>query len=269
MIITPPKIHKRGIMKTFILFIAASLLFSNFSFSQGTAGESAKYEYMYLVDVPTAGVLEKGFVSVNTDVMRDGVMIGYLDVGVFENLSFGISYGGGNVIGSGKIDWYKWPGVNIRIRLINETTLIPAFTFGFDSQGKGLYFDDQSRYGIKSPGFFAAASKNFDFIGFLALHATANYSLENKDGDNFVNLMLGVEKTLGSKVSLILEYNFAFNDNKVNFGDGKGYLNSGIRWSVGNGFTIEFDLRDILKNSKLNPSAAERGLRIEYIQGIF
>jgi hypothetical protein len=256
-------------MKNVLKLLSLTLFFANISLSQGTAGESAKYEYMYLVDIPTAGVLEKGFVSVNTDILKNGVMIGYLDVGVFENLSFGISYGGSNLIGSGKIDWYKLPGVNIRIRLFNESTTIPALTFGFDSQGKGDYFEDQNRYTIKSPGFFAAASKNFDILGFLALHATANYSLENKDGDNFINLMAGVEKTLGSKVSLIIEYNFAFNDNKVNFGDGKGYLNTGLRWSVGNGFTLEFDLRDIFNNSKFNPSSGERGLRIEYIQGIF
>lgn len=256
-------------MKKLIIFIALSVFFTNMSLAQGTAGESAKYEYMYLVDNPTAGVLEKGFVGATIDVMRNGVMIGYLDVGVFENLSFGISYGGSNVIGTGNVDWYKWPGVNIRVRLFNESTLIPAITLGFDSQGKGEYFDDQSRYLIKSPGFFAAASKNFELLGFLALHATANYSLENEDGDNFVNIMLGAEKTLGSEVSLITEYNFAFNDNQVDFGKGNGYLNMGIRWSIGSGFTLEFNLRDILKNSKINPSSAERGLKIEYIQGIF
>ncbi|MGD8306373.1 MAG: hypothetical protein PVF17_06940 [Ignavibacteria bacterium] len=256
-------------MKKLLLIIALSFNLASVSLSQGTAGESAKYEYMYMIDIPTAGVLEKGFVSATIDVMRDGVIIGYLDVGVFENLSFGISYGGSNVIGSGNVSWYKLPSVNIRVRLLNELTLIPAITLGFDSQGKGRYFDDADRFLIKSPGFFAAASKNFELLGFLALHATANYSLENKDGDNFVNIMFGAEKTLGSKVSLILEYNFAFNDNQSDYGKGNGYLNAGIRWSIGNGFTLEFNLRDILTNSKINPSSAERGLKIEYIQAIF
>jgi len=152
---------------------------------------------------------------------------------------------------------------------LNETTTIPALTLGFDSQGKGEYFDDQNRYAIKSPGFFAAVSKNFALWGFLALHATGNYSLENSDSDNFVNLMIGLEKTVGSQVSIILEYNFALNDNNGDFGSGKGYLNAGLRWSVGSGFTLEFDLRDLLKNSSINTSSADRALRIEYIQAIF
>ena len=255
--------------KSILYLISLTFFLSAVSFAQGTAGEKAKYEYRYLIDMPTAGVLEKGFVGLNTDIMPQGVLIAYLEVGVFENISFGISYGGANLIGSGKVDWYKYPGVIFRARILNETTTIPAFTVGFNSQGKGMYFNDEKRYAIKSPGFYAAASKNFDFLGFLALHATANYSLENTDGDNFVNFMVGFEKTLGSEVSFILEYDFALNDNKGEFGNGKGYLNTGLRWSLGNGFTIELDLRDLLKNRNWNPNSADRALRIEYIQAIF
>jgi len=256
-------------MKNLLLIITYSLIITSNSLPQGTAGEKAKYEYKYLIDMPVAGVLEKGFVAVAADVMRSGVLITFLDVGVFENVSFGISYGGSNIIGTGSIDWYKWPGINVRARILNETKTIPALTLGFDSQGKAEYFDDQNRYAIKSPGFFAAASKNFALWGFLALHATGNYSLENTDGDNFVNLLVGLEKTVGSQVSLILEYNFALNDNNGDFGSGKGYLNAGIRWSVGSGFTMEIDVRDLLRNSSINPSSADRALRIEYIQAIF
>ena len=256
-------------MKNLLLLITLSLIISSISLPQGTAGEKAKYEYKYLIDMPSAGVLEKGFVNVTADIMRNGVMIAYLDVGVFENLSFGISYGGENIIGTGSIDWYNWPGINVRARILNEATTIPALTLGFDSQGKGEYFDDQNRYAIKSPGFFVSASKNFVLWGFLALHATSNYSLENSDGDNFVNLMVGLEKTVGSQVSFILEYNFALNDNNGDFGGRKGYLNAGFRWSVGSGFTLEFDLRDLLQNSSINTSSADRALRIEYIQAIF
>ncbi len=256
-------------MKNLFLVFILSLMTTNLSFTQGTAGESAKYEYMYVIDIPTAGILEKGFVDVTTDIMGDGVLIAYLDVGVFKNLSFGISYGGTNVIGTGSSDWYKWPGINIRVRVLDEKNSLPAIALGFDSQGTGMYFDDKSRYTFKSPGFFAASSKNFELWGFLALHATGNYSLEGNDGDNFANLMIGAEKTIGSEVSFIIEYNFAFNDDNSEFGSGKGYLNAGLRWSAGSGFTIEFDLRDLLRNSKLNSSSADRGLRIEYIQAIF
>jgi hypothetical protein len=260
----------RGKMKTFFTAIILVFIYCIYSFPQGSAGENAKFEYRTLVDMPTAGILEKGFVGASTDVLPMGVVIEKLEVGAFDNVSFGISYGGANLIGEGKIDWYKLPGINIRFRLFNEALTFPAISVGFDSQGKGIYHDSSGRYDIKSPGFYAAASKNFAFLGYLSVHATAAYSLESKDGDNFIDVYIGAEKTLGNTVSLVAEYNFAFNDNGTKyFGGDNGYLNAGIRWSVGAGFTLEFDLRDLLSNKKLNPSAADRALKIEYIKSIF
>ena len=256
-------------MKKILLFFNFIFIVSVISFAQGTAGTSAKFEYRYLIDMPTAGVLEKGYVGVTSDVLPQGVLIERIEVGVFNNVSFGISYGGANIIGAGTPSWYKLPGVNIRFRVINETVALPALTLGFDSQGKGVYFDSTSRYAIKSPGFFAAASKNFAFMGYLSLHGELNYSLESKDGEDFVDLRVGAEKTIGENVSLIGEYDFAFNDNADRYGAGNGYLNVGIRWSIGDGFTLGFDLRDILNNKKWSPSTADRALRIEYIKSIF
>jgi hypothetical protein len=257
-------------MKNVLCLIVVVLLSQNICLSQGTAGEKAKFEYRTLIDMPTAGILEKGYVGATTDVLPDGVVIERLEVGAFDNVSFGISYGGANLIGEGEIDWYKLPGVNLRFRLFNEAITFPAIAVGFDSQGKGVYHDSSGRYDIKSPGFYAAASKNFAFLGYLSLHATASYSLESKDGDNFIDFYIGVEKTLGNTVSVIAEYNFAFNDNETKYyGSDKGYLNAGIRWSPGTGFTIEFDLRDLLDNKRINPTTADRALKIEYIKSIF
>ena len=75
-------------MNKILLLTVLSLILTNNFFAQGTAGESAKYEYMFLIDMPTAGILEKGFVDVTTDIMADGVFIAYLNVGVFKTLSF-------------------------------------------------------------------------------------------------------------------------------------------------------------------------------------
>jgi len=254
-------------MKYLLFFLC--IVYVN-ALSQGTAGESAKFEYRSLIDMPTAGVLEKGLVGISTDVMPFGTIISRLEVGVFDGICFGISYGGGNLIGAGELSWYKFPGVNIRFRLFKESILMPAVTLGFDSQGKGEYFDSSARYSIKSPGFFASTSKNFALLGYLSVHGTLNYSLESKDGDNFINLTAGVEKTIGSILSVIAEYDFALNDNKtISFGKGNGYLNMGVRLSLGEGFTFGLDLRDMLKNKKWSPSSADRAIKIEYINNIF
>ncbi len=239
-------------------------------FAQGTAGTSAKYEYRKLIDMQSAGILEKGFVAVTSHELPYGVVDMGIEVGVFENLSFGLSYGGENIIGDSKINWYSWPGINIKYRLINESESVPAIAFGFDSQGRGREDKDLNRFDYKSDGLFVAASKNFNFLGYLSVHGEINYSVKNKDGDKSPNLKIGVEKTIGKNVSFLAEYDFALNDNgELSFGAGKGYLNFGLRASLGKGLTLGVDLRNMLENKKINSAVAERGIYLEYISPIF
>ncbi|MBI9073483.1 MAG: YjbH domain-containing protein [Melioribacteraceae bacterium] len=259
-------------MKLVFRAIGIFLVISQVLFAQGTSGTNAKYEYRSLVDMPTAGILEKGFVGITLDNMPNGVVVSKMEVGVFDNLSFGISYGASNLIGKGEPDWYKLPGINVRLRIINETEATPAITFGFDSQGKGRYEDSEhERFEIKSPGFFAAAAKNFEFLGYLSVHGVVNYSLERDDNDKDLNMQIGVEKTVGGKFSVVAEWNFAINDNgSYSFGDGAGFINMGARWSVGEGFTVGLDFRDMLNNKKnIEPSRADRSLFVEYVKAIF
>lgn len=246
-------------------------------FAQGSssAGTDANFATPYLIDMPTAGILDKGLVGVEVNLLPEGVLVSRIQVGVFKNFSFGISYGAGNFIGSGEPNWYKLPGICLRARISEEDERNPAITLGFDSQGKGNYFSrtelgDIDRYKIKSPGFFASISKNFALLGYLSLHGTANYSLERNDGDRDIDLQVGAEKTIGSSISLLAEYDFAINDNsKRSLGDGSGYFNIGVRWSLGNGLTLGVDLKDLLSNKKVQTGAADRALKVEFIKPIF
>ncbi|MCZ7611534.1 MAG: YjbH domain-containing protein [Ignavibacterium sp.] len=258
-------------MNNIISIIILIIGFTSLTSAQGTAGENAKYEHRYLIDMPAAGIMERGSVGITTELLPFGTLIAKVDAGIFDNISIGLSYGGTNIIGSGKPEWYPFPpGVNLRFRIMDETILLPSLTLGFDTQGKGEYFKDEKRFAIKAPGIFAAVSKNFSMLGYLSLHGAMSYSiLEDKDGDNFVNIMAGLEKTLGSSFSVLFEYNFAFNDNSTNrFGEGKGYMNFGIRWSIAPGVTAGFDLRDLLENKKWNPTSADRALVLEFVQKI-
>lgn len=256
-------------MKKFQIILL--LVISNvYMIAQGTGGTNAKYEYRSLIDLPTAGILEKGFVGISMDLMPQGIVIPRIEVGVLDNFSFGISYGGSNIIGSGKIDWYKLPGVNIRARIYDETLLLPAFTIGFDSQGKGFFDKSLNRFQIKSPGFYVAASKNFEILGYLSIHSVINYSLERDDADKDLNIGFGFEKTINERISVVGEYDVAFNDNTGKaIGAGNGFLNLGVRWSVGDGLTLGLNLRDLLDNKRITSSAADRGVFVEYVKGIF
>jgi len=252
------------------IYISLILISSSFMSAQGSAGTNAKYEYRALIDMQTAGILEKGFAGVAIDFMPNGVVITQIEAGAFNNFSFGISFGGSNVIGSGNIDWYQWPGIYAKFRFVDESHMTPAFAVGFDSQGKGVYSEELNRYQIKSPGFFVSASKNFELLGYLSIHGMINYTLERDDSDKDLNLEIGVEKTIGGSVSFYTEYDFALNDdNPLSLGAGKGYLNAGIRWSIAQGFTIGLDLRDLLSNQKINAFSADRALYVEFLSSIF
>ncbi|CUU03068.1 hypothetical protein JGI2_00940, partial [Candidatus Kryptobacter tengchongensis] len=107
-------------------------------------------------------------------------------------------------------------------------------------------------------------SKSFKFFCYSSIHGGVNYSLVKDDGVASVNYYIGFDKTIGNYLTFSAEYNFAVNDNSVNaIGSGKGYLNAGIRWSLGNGFTIEFNWKDILRNKEPGNS---RVVKLEYIQ---
>jgi hypothetical protein len=74
------------------IFAVIFIQLTSIVFAQGTSGSNAKYEYRNLIDLPTAGILEKGFVGITMDLMPAGILIPKIEVGVMDGFSFGISY---------------------------------------------------------------------------------------------------------------------------------------------------------------------------------
>lgn len=252
-------------MKIVVLLLTACISFVN---AQGSAGSEALSEPRYLIDIPTAGMIPHGNLAMDMDLyQRGGLLIG-LSIGAFDRVLLGISYGGENLIGNENPAWNSTPGFHVRFRLINETVIVPAIALGFDSQGKEFYNKSLERYTIKSLGFYAVVSKNYNFLGFLSFHGGVNYSLERADGDRDPNIFAGIEKTVGPSLSLIAEYNVGWNDSHEKaLGRGRGYLNVGARLSVGKGFSIGFNIKDIFKNQR-EISVGNRTMMIEYIKSL-
>jgi len=249
-----------------VLFMVAEI--NTPSHAQGTAGAEAKLEPRYLIDVPTAGIIPHGAVALDLDFYQNGGLLGGVSLGAWDRLVIGISYGGGGLIGTDAPAWNKSLGFAIKLRILNETEFVPAIAIGFDSQGKELFVDRLNRYTIKSMGFYAVASKNYEAWGDLSFHGGINYSLERDDGDDAPNVFLGVDKSLGPVADIIAEYNLASNDSKHDaLGRGRGYLDLGIRASVGGGLTIGFNLKDILKNQQ-DVSVGTRTVKIEYVTNL-
>jgi hypothetical protein len=234
-------------------------------YPQGSAGSSGDVEPRFLVDAPIAGMIRRGVVAFDADFYQQGGILLGISVGVFDRLTLGVSYGGSNLIGSGKPVMNPVPGVNVRLRILEENILLPALALGFDSQGRDGYIKDLDRYVIKSPGLYGVLSKNYGVWGFLSIHGGVNYTFERTDEDRDINFYCGIEKTIGPTVSVVLEYNLAANDNeKQALGQGSGYVNAALRWSFGEGLTLSVNLKDLTKNSTV-VDGVNRSVRLEYV----
>ena len=247
-------------MKKHFLFL---LIFSLFISSAGA--QPGALLLGMLMDVPVAITSEIGSVETGLRIYSGGGMIASLSVGLTARFTLGVSYGGENIIGTGKINMNPQPCVQVKYLLFEEQNLSPALVIGFDSQGYGGYDKSLKRYAIKSKGFYTVLSKNTSFLGGLGLHVGANYSLETEDGDKDPNFFVGCHKWINPELVLLGEYDMAINDNSDNaIGSGKGYLNAGVRWSFSRRFFIEFSWKNILENQD-QIFGSSREIRMIYV----
>ena len=254
-------------------FFLCIILFTNLIYSQA----EQPYPPLDLVTIPTAGTLPKGSYTLEALLMNDGGILSKISVGISDNFCIGLSYGLQDFISEKEPAINKsMPEIQIKYRVYSETTTIPAIVIGLDTQGKGRYIKREGifgqsnfeRYEQKAWGVYAVASKNWNLLGNLGVHIGLNkntwetdpYRLSNTDTifkDKDLNLFFGLDKEINRSFSVLLEYDTAINDYDPDnppaigydlFGKGKGYLNAGIRWTIGENMMIEIDFNDISKN---------------------
>lgn len=221
-------------------------------------------QFTEMVDLPTAGTLNRGSYDIHLRMQPVGGLLFGFGFGLFDKLNFGFSYGGDNVIGYGNIDWNPQPGFAIKYRIFDESYYMPAIALGFDNQGFGPWAG--SRYMVKSRGFYAAASKNYKFLGTLAFHGGVNYCMEDRQGsENTLDAYAGLEKSLNNELWLVAEFDAALNDRTRDhqFGEGYGYLNAGVRWLFSNRLMLEADLRNLLRNGEHDTPAGMIGRTVK------
>ena len=115
---------------------------------------------------------------------------------------------------------------------------------------------------------FLVLSKNWTLFGNLGLHGGfAKSILENDDEDEDFNVFFGIDKELNRSFSFLIEYDSAWNDNEyllndISFGQGKGYLNAGIRWAVSSNLVMEINLNNINQNT--DAEYTNREIKIMY-----
>lgn len=239
--------------------------------NEGTEVYVEKMRPINLIDIPTANFLSRKYFQLKLRVYNLGGMLGGLTVGLTSRLMFGVTYGGQNIVGQGKVLWNDAPGVNIRYRIRFESYQIPAISIGFDSQGYGTFYPELKRYQIKSKGFYIVVSKNFLILNDFGIHGGMNYSDENRANEKDINFFCGAHLMLDEELSLLWEYDFAINDNDTkSLGSGKGYMNAAVRWYFTNQMVFEFSVKNLLQNNRaINGEPipnSNRELKIIYFQ---
>lgn len=249
------------------MILAVTIFCSSLSLcaGQSSAGEKGQLESRYIIDMPTAGVLSKGNFSVSSWLQNRGNILVEAHVGIFTNCSVGLSFGGNNLLGNSTPETQHLPGLILNVRLIDETRTQPAVKIGFSNQGRGENAD--ARFASPSPGVYLAVSKSYAFLGRMDVHGALGYSLEHPMNDFPLNYWLGIEKSIGSYISISVEFNPTL-QLPSEFLSKRGLLNAGLKVYSGKGFTLEFQARDLLKNS-IGAQTFSRTFSFEYITKIF
>jgi hypothetical protein len=212
---------------------------------------------LYYVDQPYLADPQHAQFNIELRFGPDGGIIGYFNVGLWDRVSFGASYGAANLIGSGDPSFYEIPGVQLRFVALPEGYVVPRVVLGFDNQGYGEY--DGEEYDIHSKGLYCQIGKQFSFPEFEFVPSIGvNYCFE---GDNHLDLFAGMDMIIASSVGLMCEYTPNFSDERD---QNKGYMNAGLRFIFHNELFFEFSLRDLLDNS--GGSQLNRMVKLGYTQ---
>jgi len=251
-------------MKIWYLLILLITL-SQETFSQGSSGENARYESVYIVNMPTAGIIPKNSFTVYANIFENSGCFAEINASPFTNFNLGLSFGGTNILGNADVTWQNLPGIMIRIRIFDESLKFPAILIGFNSQGRGSYLTNLKRFQNLSPGFFLSASKSYTWkLGSLAFHGGINYSLEPSPSDRIPNYYAGIEQSIGNRGSVNIEYNSTFDEKPGLIMDKRGLLNLAFRFAFTQNMTIELQFIDLFKHSAGGQRAVRR-LGIEYV----
>jgi len=177
------------------------------------------------VDNPLPVLLNHGEVYIqikNEPINKLRTKIG---VGIWNSIFLGISYGGGNLVGYGDIEWEEQPALDFRIRLFEAGGI--ESVIGFNNEPIENYI---------GKGVFCAVGYRMYLGGLrLLLSGGGNYNTTENGADLFANLAMNIN----GPHTFHLEYILGANDLE------KNRLHIGYRIQSG-ALGVQIDLKDIL-----------------------
>ncbi|UCG50626.1 MAG: hypothetical protein JSW58_10485 [Candidatus Latescibacterota bacterium] len=247
-------------MKRYVLII---LLAGAGGFGAPTDTACQVAQPLYIIDHPTAGLLDHGSYLVRAKAGPESSLLAEAGVGFKNFFHIGASFGMQNVLGYGSPELNDRIGFQLRLRIIEESNA-PALAIGLDTQGQGRYDEDLERYQRKSAGFYVVVSKNYMLaLGDAAFHGGVSFTTEREDDDD-PNLFLGADWTILKRLAFVLDIDAALNDNAKGsrFGRGGVYLDGAVRWFYGESLMMTLVFRDLTGNGPTRSVGREFELAI-------
>ncbi len=238
--------------------------------AQSFYGNGANREFTRLIELPTAGTLINGDQLTSFKILPHGIIILQFELGLWDFMNLGVSYGGSNIIGTGEPSWNPNLNFDLKLRISKETQSSPSFTLGLNNQLKGMFIETKEQHGSGSTGVYFVVSKNYKLLGFFSLHSIISYAFDSNN-DNRFKIGIGAEKTIMPWGAVIVEYSPTINENSIfSLFENWGYLNVGLKFSLGKGVSLGIIAKDLLESDKIGfQSGFGRGIVLEYNSSIF
>jgi len=213
-----------------------------------------------LVDLPTAHSMQRGEYALTARVAPNGGLIARMRVGIVPYLMAGVSYGAGNVVGTGAPEWNDRVEFDVRLRLAEETGALPALAAGYDSRGYGRQ-TDEGEYEKSSTGFYIVAAKTMPFSEYWHLHFGVSRTLDAEKARP--DLLVGASARFSQEFSVLAEYQVGLNREKSGAENSTGYLNVGLRWIFSGRVQIDLYFRNLVGPSG-SPERSSRSIGFAY-----
>jgi hypothetical protein len=196
-----------------------------------------------LVDFQSAYGLPKGGYSLGMRIVPDGGVITGLRVGISDYVLAGVSYGASNVVGSGSPEWEDRIEFDIKLRIAEETDVIPEIAIGYDSRGYGRQLES-GEYEKASPGIYVSAAKTLPFSEFWQAHAGLSRTLDEERAKP--DIVFGASARLSQEFSVVAEYQWEMDRLEGDPEGTTGCLNFGLRWIFMEQLEVDIYFRNIV-----------------------
>ena len=207
-------------------------------------GNTGAGQLLRLVREPTAGIVSPGTYYFSMNTFPDDGLRFSLMTGLIPRLSVGLGYGGWNVTGLDKPDWFDHVYLKARLRVLDETLGFPGAVVGFDNEPEPLrYGADYSR---SSRDLYLVLSKNFRSIGGdLAVHLGLSADVRHLE---HAGIWTGLDKSIPGGFGLALEYDLATDEaDSVRFDNKGGFVNCEVYWESFGQVRISLQFMDVFQ----------------------